>query len=319
MTTTAAQAPATTPPQNGEIQKAKESFFEKVTGDIMQLTESGGLDLPKDYSVTNALKAAWLILSETKAKDGRLALEACTKKSIIEALMKMVQQGLNPAKAQCYLLPYGDKLNFQRSYQGSIALAKRVAGLVSINAQVIYEGDEYETEIDTATGIKKLTKHIQKFENRLDSKIKGAYCIAVFEGGVSVLEEMTFTEIKAAWNQGQSNGGSPAHKNFPGEMCKKTVINRALKTPINSSTDSGLMEDDSESIGPEAELSEKIKKEGNKTPLVFDEAEEVKTEAIQAPEKPKAQQPAPSPEAAFEAEKKQPATGQQMQLEPSFA
>jgi recombination protein RecT len=224
--------------------KSAQEFFNSVSDQITKLTNDGGIELPAQYSVTNALKSAWLILSEVTNKDGKPVLEACTRPSIINGLMKMVTQGLNPAKMQCYFIPYGDKLNFQRSYQGSIALAKRVANVKAVNANVIYKNDSYVTTIDPATGIKKLMSHEQKLENRNDAEIIGAYAIVLFNDGTSQLEEMTIQEIMKSWGQGQTKGNSPAHQNFKGEMAKKTVINRSLKTLINSSTDSGLMDED---------------------------------------------------------------------------
>jgi recombination protein RecT len=53
---------------------------------------------------------------------------------------------------------------------------------------------------------------------------------------------MTIDQIHKAWNQGATKGGSPAHRNFPAEMCKKTVIGRACKMIINSSDDAWLYE-----------------------------------------------------------------------------
>ena len=256
-------------------QQPKKEFFDVVAAKIDSLATTGGLDLPHNYSVSNALTAAKLILSEVTTKDGKPILEACTKASIMTSLMKMVTQGLNPAKMQCYFIPYGDKLNFQRSYQGSIALAKRVANVKSVNSNVIFKGDSYETLIDASTGVKRLTKHEQKLEHRNDDAILGAYAVVVFEDGTSELEEMTIQEIMKSWDQGQSKGGSPAHKNFKGEMAKKTVINRALKTLINSSTDSGLMDEDEVKEDPT-----EAKGKANSQKLDFDEHEELDSKPV---------------------------------------
>lgn len=257
---------------------APKEFFDVVAAKIETLQTSGGLDIPQSFSVANSLTAAKLMLSEITNKEGKSVLESCSKASIMTALMKMVTQGLNPAKMQCYFIAYGDKLNFQRSYQGSIAVAKRVANVKAVNANVIYKNDVYETLIDADTGIKKLTKHEQKLVNKNDDAIIGAYAIVIFNDGSSQLEEMTMQEIMKAWGQGQTKGNSPAHQNFKGEMAKKTVINRALKTLINSSTDSELMDDDEEKIGAHAEISAEMKANANTEALDFDEHEEVKSE-----------------------------------------
>ena len=54
---------------------------------------------------------------------------------------------------------------------------------------------------------------------------------------------MTMDEIRKAWAQGAAKGGCPAHKNFPQEMAKKTVINRACKIFVNTSTDADPLAD----------------------------------------------------------------------------
>lgn len=61
----------------------------------------------------------------------------------------MVVQGLNPAKNQGYFIMYGDKVQFQRSYHGTMAVTKRVAGAEEINAEVIFEGDEVKYKTKT--------------------------------------------------------------------------------------------------------------------------------------------------------------------------
>ena len=49
-------------------------------------------------------------------------------------------------------------------------------------------------------------------------------------------------QIQKAWEQGATKGNSPAHKNFPDEMSKKTAIHRTCKLLWNSSDDSVLLD-----------------------------------------------------------------------------
>ena len=65
--------------------------------------------------------------------------------------------------------------------------------------------------------------------------------MCVLEDGTSFAEIMSIGQIQKAWDRGVMKGGSPAHKNFDDQMVqKKTVINRACKTLINSSDDTAL-------------------------------------------------------------------------------
>lgn len=217
---------------------------ERTLSMIERLQADGSLTLPNNYSVENHLKSAWLILQETKDRDNKPALAVCTKESIANALFDMVLQGLAVSKKQGYFIVHGNRLEFQRSYFGTVALAKRAGGIVGEPvANVIYEGDDFVYSIDAKTGRTQLIKHEQKIENIDNAKIKGAYAIVTYKDGTTQLTVMSIQQIRAAWNQGATRGNSPAHINFPDEMTKKTVINRACKMVINTADDAWIYED----------------------------------------------------------------------------
>lgn len=227
------QTPAVT---NQSIAAQERNIADSTLARVQQMQEANELQLPKDYSAQNALKSAWLILSD------KPELLQCDKASIAYALLNMVTQGLNPAKRQCSFIKYGNKLVMQREYQGSIALAKRY-GLKSVIANALFKGDDFAYEVDGETGLKKITKHVPSFDS-LGSDVIGAYAIITMEDGSRNVEVMNMKQIQAAWEMGATKGQSPAHKKFPDQMACKTVIGRALKTIINSSDDSSLFEDD---------------------------------------------------------------------------
>lgn len=228
-----------------------ENISEQVLSRIEQFQKDGSMILPKNYSVENHMKSAWLALQEVEDKEHHKALQICTKESIANSLLDMVLQGLSVSKKQGYFIVYGNKLIFQRSYFGTIALAKRAGGIVSEPvANVIYEGDDFQYEINPKTAKVSIIKHSQKLENIDNSKIKGAYVLVTLADGTTQVTIMSMQQIRAAWGQGATKGNSPAHKNFAEEMAKKTVIGRACKAIINSSDDAWLYdgkEDDADS------------------------------------------------------------------------
>lgn len=228
-----------------------ENISEQVLSRIEQFQKDGSMILPKNYSVENHMKSAWLALQEVEDKEHHKALQICTKESIANSLLDMVLQGLSVSKKQGYFIVYGNKLIFQRSYFGTIALAKRTGGIVSEPvANVIYDGDDFLYEIDPKTAKVAIVKHSQKLENIDNSKIKGAYALVTLADGTTQVTIMSMQQIRAAWEQGTMKGNSPAHKNFAEEMAKKTVIGRACKAIINSSDDAWLYdgkEDDADS------------------------------------------------------------------------
>lgn len=214
---------------------------DKVLSRVKDLENKKELRIPANYSAENALKSAYLILSETVDKDKKPVLQSCSEVSIASSLLDMVIQGLSPVKKQCYFIPYGGKLQLMRSYLGTVAVTKKLKNVKNVIANCIYEGDEFNYALDLETGYKKITKHEQKFEDIDPAKIKGAYAIVVMEEGPNYIEIMNINQIKKSWNQGAAKGNSGAHTNFADEMAKKTVINRACKMFANTSDDSDLM------------------------------------------------------------------------------
>lgn len=231
-----------------EILVKNQKMGDNVLARVKQLEGQGDLKFPANYEPSNAMKSAMLILQDLKGskKDGyKPALEFANPNSVANALMDMVVQGLNPAKSQGYFIMYGSNVQFQRSYLGTMSVTKRVTGAKEINAEVIFEGDEIDYEMEN--GKISNIKHKTKFGNRDTKKIIGAYCTIVFEDeSLNYTEIMTFDEIEKAWSQSQMvyNGEFKAdgtHRKYPQEMSKKTVINRACKKLLNSSDDSSLL------------------------------------------------------------------------------
>lgn len=257
---------------NTAVAKIKKDISSQVLDKIDSFQQSGELTLPKDYKVENALKSAYIILSDPKND----LLKKCTTESVAEALLKMVIYGVSPIKKQCYFIPYGDKLECSISYAGNIAIAKRYGQLKSIKGNAIFEGDTFEFHVDQETGRRKLINHKQTLESVGNMNVIGAYAMVEMNDGARDLEVMNISQIKMSWGQGGSKGNSPAHKNFPDQMAIKTVLNRACKLLISSSDDSVLYDplDEAKIDAPKADVADEINKEANKESLSFDNVEE---------------------------------------------
>ena len=269
---------------SNELALMKKDVVNVVESKVQEFITKGQLHLPAGYSPDNAMKSAWLILQSTQDRDKKPVLTVCTKDSIANALLDMVVQGLNPAKKQGYFIAYGKSLVFQRSYFGTMALAKMIDdNIADIVAEVVYDGDTFKYAM--VRGKKEITLHEQALENVNGKKIKAAYCMIInADGEVIKTEIMTFEEIKQAWKQSQMNPfddkgnvkDSSTHGKFTAEMAKKTVINRACKTILNSSSDSHLLRQSivrSGEIQAEVEVAEEIETNANTTPIDIVEAE----------------------------------------------
>ena len=278
--------------QPQELATVKRDISAQVLAKVDDFQRTGELRLPKDYSPENALKSAYIILSDPKNN----LLAKCTKESVATALLKMVTWGLSPLKSQCYFIPYGDKLECTPDYSGNIALAKRYGGLKTIKANAIFEGDEFEFEVGM-DGRRKVIKHKQTLGS-IDSPVVGAYAVYELEDGTTDTEVMSIDMIHKAWGQGATKGNSPAHKNFADQMAQKTVINRACKLLIRSSSDAVLMgaDSDTETEAPNR-YSKEVEQEANQGDIIDIPTEEVTSE-------PATDEPAPadSPEPMAETE-----------------
>jgi len=238
-----AQAPAVQPvkTQAAALRDIQNETTVKVLEHVQALQDAGDLKLPENYAAGNQIKLAWLNLLEVEDRSGHKALEVCTKESIANSLLEMLVKGLSIAKKQCDFIVYGNKLTLQEEYHGTIALARRMGGVVGVpTGNVIYEGDEFAYEIDPSTGRKRIIKHVQDFMNIDMNKIKGAYATLQLSDGSTHVEIMNMSQIRQAWMQGAAKGQSPAHKNFPDQMAIKTVISRGCKLFISTSDDAGL-------------------------------------------------------------------------------
>jgi recombination protein RecT len=280
---------------NNNLALIKKDVVDVVGKKVQEFVSRGELHLPPNYSVENAMKSAWLILQNTVDKDKRPVLQVCTKDSIANALLDMAVQGLNPAKKQGYFIAYGRQLVFQRSYFGTMAVTKRVAGAKDIFAEVVYKGDEFEYTIHR--GNKVITKHIQRIENVDPGNIVAAYCTIVFDDDRQFTDIMTWQEIQKAWSKSKNNPDreGSTHKEFAQEMARKTVINRACKRYLNSSDDGSLLMyhvNRADEVAAEAEVEAEIEESANQELIdieyeVAEDEEENNTEAEEQVEKPK--------------------------------
>ncbi|WP_430604157.1 RecT protein [Enterococcus sp. DIV1368b] len=223
---------------NDLTQTTQRSLDEQVIGNLERLREQG-LEMPPGYSPQNALKSAFFEL--TNNTGGNLLQMAATnqemKTSISNALLDMVIQGLSPAKKQCYFIKYGNKVQLMRSYFGTMAVLDRVTGGADITPVVVRQGDDFQVGMNGPHMV--VTKHETKFEN-LDNEIVAAYVVIKLANGKEITTVMTKKQIDQSWAKSKMKGSGP-QKEFPEEMAKRTVINRAAKSLINTSNDNDLL------------------------------------------------------------------------------
>jgi len=160
-------------------------------------------------------------------------LQQCNPYSVIGALMKAAQLGLEPdLLGQCYLIPFGNECQFIVGYQGLIELVIRTGKVSKIQAQIVYENDTFECTFGDGGRL----FHQPNYDSDR-GKVRGAYCYVALTGGISFYEFMSTSEIEKIRDKYSKNkGDNSIWKNSPEEMFKKTVIRRAFKM-LPKSTD----------------------------------------------------------------------------------
>ena len=255
--------PATQP--QSQLALVKRDVVDIVSRKVREFQGNKELMLPPGYSPDNAMKSAFLILQNTQTKDKKPVLEVCTQNSIANSLLDMVVQGLNPAKKQCYFIAYGKNLVCMRSYHGAVAVVKSLCGAVDVFSQVVWKGDEFEYSIER--GNKSIVSHKQKLDN-VGKEPLAAYCVIEFPEGREYTDIMTMDQVRNSWKKSKMNPNKEGstHKEFPEEMIRRTVINRACKKYINASSDNALLLERfnrAEGVVAEVEFEEEVSENAN--------------------------------------------------------
>jgi len=164
-------------------------------------------------------------------------LQSCTPMSFLAALLNAAQLGLEPNTplGQAYLIPYKNKgvleCQFQIGYKGFIDLAYRNGQMQTIQAQAVYENDEFIYEYGLEP----------KLIHRPASSERGelVYFYGIFRTvnggfGFSVMSKQDMDIYAKTYSKAFDSGYSPWKTSYE-EMAKKTVIKQALKyAPIKT-------------------------------------------------------------------------------------
>ena len=152
-------------------------------------------------------------------------LASCSQQSFITAALQSASLGLEPNTplGQAYLIPYGSNVQFQIGYKGLINLFYRDPNAQMIDAQAVYENDEFDYEY----GLNPTLKHKPALKNR--GEVYAYYAIYKLKDGGFGFEVMSKEDIeKYAKKYSKTYKNGPWQTDFDA-MAKKTVIKQMLK------------------------------------------------------------------------------------------
>ncbi len=183
--------------------------------------------------------------------DPRLFLETCRRSlmrdpelvncdpaSFIQAALNCAADGLVPDGRKAAIVRFKGAAQYMPMYQGLLDIAYRSGQFQSIQAHVVYEGDEFDHDM----GDKPFIRHKRPLEST-STKIIGAYAIAhTTNGGI-------FREVMGAADLAKVRAVSRATKgpnvDWPGEMARKAPVRRLWKyLPKTPAMDSVAIHDD---------------------------------------------------------------------------
>lgn len=193
----------------------KKTFSVALTEKLDSVSEA----LPKGFNKARFTQNAIALLNDNPgiAKYGQ--------NQIIGGLMKGAYLGLDFYSKECYLIPYGQSLNYQTDYRGEKKLAKKysIRPIKDIYAEIVREGDEF------SIGVKdneRVVNFVPKPFN--DGKIVGAFAVVEYQDGGIGTDTMSISELENTRKHSKA-ANSMAWKDFTSEMYKKTVLRRLCK------------------------------------------------------------------------------------------
>lgn len=160
-------------------------------------------------------------------------LVTCAKSDpdhLVEAIKNVGLTGLslNPELRLGYLVPFKGKIKFMSSYMGKIDILIRTGVVKSIQAELVYEKDQFVYR----KGVNATLEHTPDVFAKDRGELKGGYYIAVLANGqiqYDVMPVDRIEEIKSRSESVKNGKGSPWSTDYT-EMAKKTIINWAFKS-----------------------------------------------------------------------------------------
>lgn len=198
-------------------------------------------------------------------------LQSCDPMSFIAAMMESAQLGLEPNTplGQAYLIPYGNKVQFQIGYKGLLELAQRSGKIKTLYAHEVKENDVFDIDY----GLEQTLTHKPLLKGSRGETI-GYYAVYHLDTGGHSFVFMTKDEIlEHSQKFSKTFKFGPWQSDFDA-MAKKTVIKQLLKyAPLSIEMqravtgdetvkskideDMSLVNDESDSLEVDYEIKEK--------------------------------------------------------------
>lgn len=228
------------------VAKQPQSIKEVLLSDSMQTQIKKAM--PKTFPVDRFIRCVMTQFSRNPD------LLQCDKNSVLGGVMTAAQLGLeiDPVLGRAYLLAYNDKKRGKVAqliigYKGYVDLAYRSGQVASIQAEVVYEKDQFEY----ALGLEPKLVHIPT-ESSDRGQLKYAYCVVSLVNGGKVWRVFNRAEIMRhkEFSKAANSEYSPWVTSEP-EMWRKTSIRAtAALMPLSPEFRDAIAADESDELIP---------------------------------------------------------------------
>lgn len=192
------------------------SFSEKLTDKLIQVEDA----LPTDFNRQRFVQNCLAVMNE------KPELARVNPAELQLGLLKGAYLGLDFFRKECYLIPYGNSVNFQTDYKGEVKFVKRysIRPIQDVYARVVRDGDFFSEVIEH--GKPSIDFKPLPFNT---GEIVGVFSVVLYKDGGLDYEIMSKDDVNNVRANYSKATQSKAWKCSWDEMAKKTVLRRLCK------------------------------------------------------------------------------------------
>jgi len=181
--------------------------------------------LPRHITADRMVRVAMTAIQTTPK------LMACTSQSLLACVVECAALGLEPGPlGHAYLVPYKETCTLIIGYRGLIDLARRSGQIVTLQAHVVYEHDDFDFSYSFGKGMSPFIRHTPKLGDR--GKRVAVYAAAQLVGSEASFqfEVLSPEDVqKAKDSSASARSSSSPWATHTDEMWRKTAVRKLAK------------------------------------------------------------------------------------------
>lgn len=206
--------------------------FEEVKENLTRMQSDFKMVLPPQIPLERFMRVAI-----TAVQNNPTLMEA-NRQSLYTACIKAAQDGLLPDGHEAVLTPYKGMVQYMPMIRGVLKKVRNSGELATVDAQVVYSGDEYKSWIDEKG---QHFRHEKALENRGEPILTYAY--AITKDGALYFEEITEEQMSKI--EGMAKTAVIWKGAFRDEMKRKSALHRLSKRlPMSTDLENVIARDE---------------------------------------------------------------------------